>query len=146
MIISYFNICFYSHSNFLLIPWVLTTSGLQAALDRLLTCNSPLLLVFGNAFFFSFISPAFCLSRIIYCLMNPILWFKADVDSFILKNLFSIIRGLKGDTLAYAQTSVLKWKAHKCFLHFFSIMSVTIKNNNTKKPNSFYLQKYNHFS
>lgn len=142
MIILYFNICFYSHSNFLLIPWVLTTCGLQAALDRLLTCNSPLLLIFGNAFF-SFISPAFCLSRIIYCLMNPILWFKADVNSFILKNLFSIIRGLKGDTLAYVQTSVLKWKAHKCwFLHFFSIMSVTIKN----KANSFYLQKHNHFS
>lgn len=107
---------------------VLTTSGLWAALDWLLL-NSPVLLMFGNSFFFNFISPAFCLSRISYCLMNPILWSKADVDSFILKNLFSIIRGLKGDTLAYAQTSVLKWKSYKCWsLHFFSIMSVTIKN------------------
>ena len=126
MLILYFNNCFYSRSNFLCIHLyisvfsfgfvfslvccsrVLTTSGLQAALDRLVTCNSPLLLMFGNAAFFSFTSPVFCLSRIIYCLINPILWFKADVDSFILKNLFSIIRGLKGDTLAHAQTSVLK--------------------------------------
>ena len=148
MFILYFNICFYSHSNFLLIPFYISgfSFGFNLFLHLLLkgadhfwalsclgstpTCNSPVLLMFGNAFFFNFISPAFCLSRISYCLMNPILWSKADVDSFNLKKPLFYHPRIKGGYPGICSDLSLEVKGSQVLIStfFFSIMSITIKN------------------
>lgn len=88
-----------SNSSFICSSRVLTTSGLQAALDQLLpfttvlSCSCLGMFSSSTSSYLPSVSQGFI---IISCLMNPaVLWSKTDVDSFILKTSFLSSEGKK---------------------------------------------------
>ena len=89
-----------SNSSLVCCSRVLTTSGLQAALDQLLPFATVLSCSCLGTFSSSTSSHLLSVSQgfiIISCLTNPaVLWSKTDVDSFILKTSFLSSEGKKG--------------------------------------------------